>query len=206
MSDTTSQGKEPLETFSAVAKGCWDHCRPIFCSQDEKKCHVPWEDVIVLEYFINTVEISVRSTSGVLNKSLGRLMEGHDEGAIPYGYAFPVDRQWIDIARLRDRMLQCERDHGKICNLSPRGNSLLRARLSRLIDTELMCIVPATYAMLYPALSYIWGQTQALKLSTSNLNEFQQHGALGLPAYVSSLPRTIKDAISLVKLLDMRYL
>src|SRR5262249_13863165 len=149
------------------------------------------------DYMEDTIEVAIRLGKQRAGKHLGRLIEGHNEDDIPYGFALPMDRKWIDISRLRERIQQCEIHHGERCDLSTEGRSILRSRPFWLIDTELMCLVPTTSAMQYLALSYVWGKTQAIRLTTTNLNDFQQHGVLGHPEYVSSLPRTIKDAIGL---------
>ena len=53
----------------------------------------------------------------------------------------------------------------------------------------------------YAALSYCWGATKQVKLSKAEVKDFSKKGVL-----ISSLPKTIQDAIFTTRQLDLKYL
>ncbi len=73
----------------------------------------------------------------------------------------------------------------------------------RAIDVNQMCIVETSQSSRYVALSYLWGKNFVQLFTTSkNLPKLSQPGALER----EKLPRTIKDAIKLTRMLGERYL
>jgi len=72
----------------------------------------------------------------------------------------------------------------------------------RLIDVESMCLVHATTAERYLALSYVWGYSNKLRLTTKNTAKL--HRAGGLRHAV--IPRTIRDCIRICQLMGEKYL
>ncbi|KAL2408068.1 hypothetical protein ABEF95_014608 [Exophiala dermatitidis] len=105
-------------------------------------------------------------------------------------------RQWI-----RD----CETTHGNDCEESLVHPDLLGQpkNVFRVVDVEQMCIVETPQTSRYVALSYLWGKNFAQLFTTSkNLPRLSQPGALEK----EKLPRTIKDAIRLTKMLGERFL
>ncbi|KAK8008147.1 hypothetical protein PG991_010698 [Apiospora marii] len=111
------------------------------------------------------------------------------------------DDGFIDIGLLNQWKRSCDEDHGNKC--SDRLATLAHP-LSYLIDTQQMCLVPAAPDMVYVALSYVWGQVRMLKATRENLERLQQPNAL--QTLEGQLPRTIRDSIALVPLLEERYL
>lgn len=75
-----------------------------------------------------------------------------------------------------------------------------------LIDTWAMCVIDFPPGVDYVALSYVWGQTPALKTVQANLQTLQMPQSLSRQDTFSRIPKTIQDAIALTKLLHERYL
>jgi len=102
-----------------------------------------------------------------------------------------------ELARLWLRT--CENEHGEDC--AP------RIQAPEVIDTLLVdvfnhCLVPATSATRYVALSYVWGQVQQFQTTTATLPDLLQPN--GLP--VTELPNTIRDAITAARSMGERFL
>ncbi|KAK7718972.1 hypothetical protein SLS63_010295 [Diaporthe eres] len=74
------------------------------------------------------------------------------------------------------------------------------------IDTVRDCLAPAPPESSYLSLSYVWGQAAVVKVVKSNLDQLQRPGALEGPEKQVSLPKTVRHAIHLTKLLGERYL
>ncbi|KAK8099624.1 HET-domain-containing protein [Apiospora kogelbergensis] len=124
------------------------------------------------------------------------------DGAGP-GFALgrQLDAQFIDIELLTHWKKTCTEHHGNKCL---EKMTILAHPLSFLIDTQQMCLVPATPDMAYVTLSYVWGQVRMLKTTQENVADLQKPDAL--QKLGSQVPRTIRDAIGLVPLLGERYL
>ncbi|KAK4164791.1 heterokaryon incompatibility protein-domain-containing protein [Cladorrhinum sp. PSN259] len=107
--------------------------------------------------------------------------------------SIPLIRSWLD---------DCGENHGTKCThlqASILGKQAAMGLL--LIDVHDHCLVRATSAWRYFALSYVWGDTQMPKTMRSNLAARMRPGALP-----PTLPATIQDAITLVQELGERYL
>ena len=74
----------------------------------------------------------------------------------------------------------------------------------RVIDIEGGHIKPVPLDTKYVALSYVWGQLPMLQLRKDNFESLTSKGAL--ESIYQQLPRTITDAIDLLKALGLRYL
>jgi hypothetical protein len=106
---------------------------------------------------------------------------------------YPHIHRWIRV---------CNEHHEK-CRPDVRQSSL-----DWVIDVENHCIVPGETVDEYVALSYVWGEDSSSKrkqLLQNNLSDFRTPGAL-YDETDCHLPRIIKDAIELVRGLEMRYL
>jgi hypothetical protein len=100
----------------------------------------------------------------------------------------------------------CDLHHGAHCKPV---ESPTDTRPRFLIDVFAACVVPLETAkseLQYVALSYVWGPVKTFKTTRNNLQTLQAAGALKEPEIESHIPRTIKDAIELVKKLRMHYL
>ncbi|KAI4192222.1 MAG: hypothetical protein LQ346_004401 [Caloplaca aetnensis] len=77
----------------------------------------------------------------------------------------------------------------------------------RLLDVDKLCIEDflntSDQPLRYAALSYVWGsRTQRLKLEQANVNALHLEGGIE----TTQLSRTIRDAVSVVRMLGERYL
>ncbi|OAL40149.1 hypothetical protein AYO20_00569 [Fonsecaea nubica] len=116
-----------------------------------------------------------------------------------------VSPDLLDPQQLRQWLHDCETHHGLECEESLVHPDLLGQPkdVFRAIDVDKMCIVEAPQSSRYVALSYLWGKNFAQLFTTSkNLPKLSQPGALEK----EKLPRTIKDAIKLTKMLQEKYL
>lgn len=77
-----------------------------------------------------------------------------------------------------------------------------------LIDTHQSCLVPGNNITRYICLSYRWGKTPSYQTQTEFLAELQQPGYLNQlnARQRRPLPRTVLDAMQLIRDLDERYL
>ena len=106
---------------------------------------------------------------------------------------------------LRGWLSDCETHHGPACDKSLVHADLMRARKDKLraVDVQDMCIVDVPPDARYVALSYLWGRNFKQLFTTSeNLARLSKVDALSK----EKLPRTIKDAIKLTRVLGERYL
>jgi Heterokaryon incompatibility protein (HET) len=109
----------------------------------------------------------------------------------------------IDIGFLKSCLLDCQKGHGNHCEPHPDPSS---GRPILLIDVYDGCITQSGETDHYVALSYVWGQTSLLKCTTRNIDELKTPGALINGKLSKSIPKTIRDAIELVRLLGERFL
>ncbi|KAK5656063.1 hypothetical protein OQA88_5202 [Cercophora sp. LCS_1] len=75
----------------------------------------------------------------------------------------------------------------------------------RLIDTVSKCLVCSSLSERYVALSYVWGNVEQFQCTRSALPGLLDEKD-GLPRHWDKLPKTITDAIELVKAIGERYL
>lgn len=128
--------------------------------------------------------------------------------------ARPVDESNVDVSMISRWLRSCDGNH-EGCQPEPfeplpqtNGN---RRRFNeeatsnfRVIDLELGCVRPAALHVRYVALSYVWGHLPMFRLQRENMERLSAEGSLD--AIRDELPRTISDAIDLVKALGERYL
>ncbi|MCJ1244755.1 hypothetical protein MMC30_001955 [Trapelia coarctata] len=136
-----------------------------------------------------------------------RLMEISWKEANHVSNSGEIDPQWIDVNCLRGWLQTCDHVHGAQCNTPP-GNvsASLIARPRWLIDVCRGCLVRASPEDRYVALSYVWGNAESIKLTKSNLSEFQRSGALWEIKILLAIPRTVRDVMELVRLLGENFL
>ncbi|KIW73122.1 hypothetical protein PV04_01265 [Phialophora macrospora] len=111
----------------------------------------------------------------------------------------------LDPQQLRQWLHDCETTHGIDCEESLVHPELLGEPkdVFRAVDVDNMCIVETPITARYVALSYLWGKNFNQLFTTSkNLAKLSQPGALEK----EKIPRTIKDAIKLTKILGEKYL
>ncbi|KAI0865669.1 HET-domain-containing protein [Xylaria cubensis] len=108
------------------------------------------------------------------------------------------DPRWIDINLVKAWIYGCKTRHGAHCNIIRKD----KITPYWLIDTGEARIVHLSTPVTYVALSYVWGSTASGLACQSNLKQLQKPGfLLGL-----AIPRTIRDVISVLRLLGERYL
>lgn len=114
-----------------------------------------------------------------------------------------VPRQDISLGRLGRFLAECDTNHGRQCNRQALISHLSPPMSMLHIDVVDECLVQKTSAVKYFALSYVWGKVDTSKTLKSNLASRLMKGGLRAD---STLPRTILDAITLVKSLGERFL
>lgn len=119
-----------------------------------------------------------------------------------------LDPKWVDVEVLRNWRTRCIEDHGDVCDQHKISN-LESTRPLRLIDVRRGCIVSTEEGAPldnYVTLSYTWGQTKNFVALKSNFEDLRKPGVLLDGDIAEQLPRTIRDAIAIVRLLGEKYL
>ena len=99
---------------------------------------------------------------------------------------------------------KCDDEHGGKCR-RPFGmdpSSLGHPRL--LIDVQRNCLVETGKLNQYACLSYVWGGAKTLKTAQATLQELLEEGSLQKRR--DQIPKTIRNTISLIDQLGIRYL
>ena len=120
-----------------------------------------------------------------------------------YEVGRPFDTQQIDIEMVRNWINCCQISHGDHCSSSELP---LRLHQIYLIDVKESSLVLAPADSRYITLSYVWGDTAAVKTTKSNLIYLSTPGSISADVDNLAIPKTIRDAIRLVLLLGERYL
>ncbi|KAN0095123.1 HET domain containing protein [Hyaloscypha variabilis] len=121
--------------------------------------------------------------------------------------AIAVDRQWVDSNLLRRWKRSCDKQDHEACRQWPQTSGLSSTVCPNwFIDTWRMCLIRGSTGVPYVALSYVWGQEPFFKTTRQNITQLQLDGALNNSHQSLGVPRTIADAISVVGLLEERYL
>jgi hypothetical protein len=104
-------------------------------------------------------------------------------------------KKWVDL---------CQKEHGTKC-VWPTGCQMDTQNIERfiIIDVLASCIVDAPKDCQYACLSYVWGSTPFLTLTTENEAQLRTPGIL--VSSTITLPKTIKDAIELVRHSSVRF-
>jgi len=112
----------------------------------------------------------------------------------------------IQIPHIKKWLTQCDEIH-KNCVLTPRDThitALAGLQVLRLIDVDSNCLHETTDCPPYVALSYVWGSVPTLKLTKASRPKLIRPNAI--TKIERWLPRTVNDAILLVRRLGFRYL
>lgn len=107
----------------------------------------------------------------------------------------------IDYAAVKNLVASCEDGHDVLPAAS--RNTAQQIDIV-LIDVIQSCVVAATTAERYFALSYVWGGVTMLPLTSDNRKDLEQPGAL--EEFGSQLPLAIKDAMTFTRNMGERYL
>jgi hypothetical protein len=106
----------------------------------------------------------------------------------------------INISILKTWLSTCDAHHGDHCQDWKKTREAQGP--AWLVDVCRRCIVPAESGFTYVALSYVWGQAECASLLKEGIARFLQEGSL----VEAVLPRTIRDAMTLVAALGLTYL
>ncbi|MBE3047786.1 HET domain-containing protein [Candidatus Bathyarchaeota archaeon] len=114
-----------------------------------------------------------------------------------------------DMELLKTWLRSCEHVHGAQCAPNPDvvytpHSSPGGLKTFRVIDVENMCIVDAEPGCRYLALSYTWGQVPSPSLLKANKTELMTPH--GLEPLHEKLPKTLRDAFHLVKLMGEKFI
>ncbi|KAL7910546.1 hypothetical protein GGI35DRAFT_469238 [Trichoderma velutinum] len=116
-----------------------------------------------------------------------------------------VSADSIDLGLCSKWLRDCETSHLPYCR--DLGQEMDKSPLPqgfRLVDTIDKCIIPAPQDCRYIALSYVWGRAATLKLIEDNTEIFERPGSL--VEHMADLPRTVQDAMHVVRSMGERYL
>lgn len=134
--------------------------------------------------------IALLSDTAPYRNFFGRRLKSHDQ---------------LDPEFIKSWIRKCENEHGSDCDESLVHPELMKKRKNvlRMIDVENMCVTIVPQDCRFVALSYLWGKNfEQLFTTSQNLPRLSKPGALSK----EHLPQTIKDSITLTKLIGERYL
>lgn len=127
------------------------------------------------------------------------------KGNQSFAFGKRLDPQWTHTTNLVDGYNSCLSQHDT-CHQPQYLSQIPSLKPLYFIDTAEMCLIPAQSGTSYIALSYVWGSIEILKTTKTNMKQLQQPGSLKDPKVRPSLPRTVRQAIRLVRVLGERYL
>ena len=110
----------------------------------------------------------------------------------------PLGAQALPLSRIKNWLNNCDHNHGRKCNPLQLSNAIAMFQ----IDVLDSCLVRTHSTVKYFALSYVWGKVSMSQTLRENLDARLKKDGL----VASHLPKTIQDAMSLVKSLGERYL
>lgn len=113
------------------------------------------------------------------------------------------------MARIKSWQEHCDKYHRGTCHNLSQWQTFPAATDLILIDVRQSCLlrIANTSNYKYVALSYVWGQQQkSLELNSSNLRELCAVGYLKRPEIASQIPKTVLDAVVLVRKLRLQLL
>lgn len=116
--------------------------------------------------------------------------------------AAPAHTINYELAKLWVR--HCEENHGDKCSRRELNPMHVNEVEIILIDVRRKCLVTATTAFRYFALSYVWGSVSQLQTQRSNFDSLTAHHAL--QRHKHAIPKVIKDAMQAVSLLGETHL
>ncbi|KAK7914245.1 hypothetical protein PG985_011948 [Apiospora marii] len=121
--------------------------------------------------------------------------KGNCQGCLP-------DPNWINLEEVRQWIETCDLEHGEECH---HPSLIGTERPVWLIDVEQACLVPAEEHR-YIALSYVWGGVESSQATTDNIELLQLPGILEEEEAQVLVPKTIRHAMVLTKLLGEKHL
>ncbi|KAH7092185.1 heterokaryon incompatibility protein-domain-containing protein [Paraphoma chrysanthemicola] len=116
-----------------------------------------------------------------------------------------IQSEWIDVDIMRRWVGMCINGHGEACSQHHLIERLGVVYPARLVDVLGMCLVDAVADMEYVTLSYVWGVMPFFKSMKENVGKLYTKNAL-TQGNGDVLPRTIKHAMEVVRILGERYI
>ena len=116
----------------------------------------------------------------------------------------------FDVTMLASWLTICSTTHSTSCNIpafgrpTTFGQAYPSLQALRFIDVQHNCLAERRDLCQYVALSYVWGTAVKFRLSRAILPALLEAGQL--KTIYRDLPRTVRDAITLVRRLGLRYL
>jgi len=120
----------------------------------------------------------------------------------------------IDFSMVRNWLSMCEDAHGYKCDISTMVGEKVEDPATkipsfRVIDVIENCITLAPENCKYVVLSYVWGLIDPktiLRTLKANVSDLQKPGGLLRPKYYKNMPQTVRDAMEVVRRVELRYL
>ncbi|CAN9178114.1 unnamed protein product [Alternaria alternata] len=131
-----------------------------------------------------------------------RTVDGHGTSDDESGSTIPTIHATdtrLDI--IKSWIKACDKYHGSQCCIPKADGSIWPMWVIDVVDE---CIVEGDIADRYLTLSYVWGGVQTLQATTANIEQLRQSGSLSRNEVV--LPKTIRQAIDVTRLLGERYI
>ncbi|KDR77666.1 hypothetical protein GALMADRAFT_119775 [Galerina marginata CBS 339.88] len=115
---------------------------------------------------------------------------------------------------VRNWLSMCGDAHGYECDISTMvgggvDDPATEIPSFRIIDVVDNCLTLAPENCKYVALSYVWGPIDPktiMRTLKANLSDLQKSGGLLMPKYYEKMPQTVRDAMEVVRRLELRYL
>lgn len=112
------------------------------------------------------------------------------------GHGRMTTPEFLDYAWIKERLAQCD---ARTTRITHRHSTAIRV-----IDVDRMCIETLKPGARYVALSYVWGVVKLVRLLKATELKLRQVNAL--LELLEPLPKTIQDAIEVVRRINERYL
>jgi hypothetical protein len=114
------------------------------------------------------------------------------------------DSHWPDMMRVRSWIQSCnDVHHAKCFELTAQSSQRELPSLLRVYDVDGHCLTEIPWKEKYVTLSYVWGDAQPPRLRKGVLEEYMRPNAFS--TLIHTFPATIRDAITLVGKLQLRY-
>jgi hypothetical protein len=156
------------------------------------------------------VRLSRRDSFGwetpVQSKQYHQILFGEENVSTSGNYLTPLDSARIippkmDLEIVKRWILECDSNHEKSCRDT--DINIERPVNAKVIEVDTLRIIPAPTKCRYIALSYTWG---GVNMDMMDCVWSNRSGVLDLTPVFGMLPKTIRDAICLVKSLGERYI
>lgn len=134
----------------------------------------------------------------------GPFMEDNPDSQVEF--LKPVIEAQLEISRLSTWISTCTIFHSGQCSSNEPAFRQVFPELPclRLIDVQRGSLVELRSIPRYVTLSYVWGDSATIRLTNTNRRDLMKTG--GIEKAWKKIPRTIRDAIQLVRKLGVRYL